>query len=91
MDNSLSMLRPVAPPAGEKLPDSFLELAKLGLDGLLAHLDAKFKQEPVGMIAYSSSYVVLSPFTKDVAAVRLKLGIAEAADTSDLVQVSHTI
>ena len=91
LDNSLSMLRPVAAPSGDKVSETYFELAKVGLDRLLAHLEAKFKLESVGLLAFSSGYAILSPFTRDVSSVRTKLRITETADTSDLVQVKRCL
>ena len=89
LDNSLSMLCPVAPTTtaeGSNTAECYLELAKVGLERVLAHLEAKFKLESVSLMTFSSTYNVLAPFTREVSSVRSKLRIAEAADTSEFIQ-----
>ena len=88
LDNSLSMLCPVAPTttAEGNTAECYLELAKVGLERVLAHLEAKFKLESVSLMTFSSTYNVLAPFTREVSSVRNKLRIAEAADTSEFIQ-----
>ena len=96
LDLSLSMLRPSSQSSTEvidldKDPDdksggtTLLDLAKLGIESFLCHLEKNSKLEFVSIIGYSSQCDLLCPFTRDLQELREKLGSVEPLDNTNIL------
>ena len=79
LDRSLSMKRP----ASTEVPVSRLSLAKKGLETLLSYLEAVFPSEHVGLVSFSSTPQLISPFTRDLSEIREALESVSVEDRTD--------
>ncbi|XP_054278124.1 integrator complex subunit 14-like isoform X1 [Macrosteles quadrilineatus] len=86
LDVSLSMSLPVTVPDSNETFTS-LQLAIHGINSLLDYLSLYSKLEFVALMTYSSSYEVLSTFTRDFEVLKSRLAQCEEQDKSCLVPV----
>ncbi|KAG8287220.1 snRNA metabolic process [Homalodisca vitripennis] len=86
LDVSLSMSLPVAVPDSTETFTS-LQLAVHGINSLLDYLAIYSKLEFVALMTYSSSYDIVSPFTRDFDVLKAKLAQLEEQDKSCLEPV----
>ncbi|XP_014209517.1 integrator complex subunit 14 isoform X2 [Copidosoma floridanum] len=95
LDVSLSMRRlVVGASVNENVPNEQLtrhQLAVHGINTILHHLQNHSKLEFVSLIAFSSFYEVVCPFTRDYESIRLKLQSIEECDRTCLKTVLHYI
>lgn len=80
LDKSLSMKRPVS---NEEPSITRLSLAKDGIDTLFTYLETVFPSEYVGLMSFSSTCELVSPFTKDYNELREALETIAADDRTD--------
>ncbi|XP_059487646.1 integrator complex subunit 14 [Neocloeon triangulifer] len=84
IDVSLSMSRPVNLPDSSSESITRRQLAVQGISSLLNHLHVNSRLEFVAVIAFSSLYDVVCPFTRDFDLVRSKLNNLEEYDKTCL-------
>jgi len=94
LDCSLSMLRFASPPPQHSSDPShsLLDLAKHGLDLVLANIESSHRLEHVSLVCCASDLVMYTPFTRDVADVRKKLmEEVDAFDTCNMVKLLRAV
>ncbi|XP_069692439.1 integrator complex subunit 14 [Periplaneta americana] len=90
IDVSLSMTRPVIlPETGET--HNRQHLAVCGVNTLLDYLSVHSKLEFVALIAFSSLYEIVSPFTRDLDSLKLKLQQLEEYDKTCIETALHGV
>ncbi|KDR17609.1 integrator complex subunit 14-like [Zootermopsis nevadensis] len=90
IDVSLSVTRPVIlPETGETYNRQ--QLAVCGINTLLDFLAIHSKLEFVSLIAFSSLYEIISPFTRDFDALKLKLQQLEEYDKTCIETALHGV
>ncbi|PSN37585.1 von Willebrand factor A domain-containing protein 9 [Blattella germanica] len=90
VDVSLSMSRPVIiPETGETYTHQ--SLAVYGINTLLEYLSVHSKLEFVSLIAFSSLYELVSPFTRDFDTLKAKLQQLEEYDKTCIETALHGV
>lgn len=90
LDVSLSMSRPVQTPDTEE-SHTRLSLGFAAINAFLDYLHAHAKLEYVSLVAFSSLYEVVVPFTRDYDSIRSKMQHIEEGDKTCIEQALHGI